>query len=534
MTVGSFRERFAEDGTIFIAPQSGPRGVEVFSGNLPVDGLSTGELIEVTGTYRGQSADRHTDAGIAQRPVLHADALRRLATDSLAGAAEPAESIPIGARYRGPALLIATADGAAAVRRGDDWYRLGLTDRAPGRLRWCLVDHEEACWLSGDRGLVRVHDGPPRSWTARDGAPDGPLVHLSEDSRRRIWVTSENGVCATLAEERWEIYDRSTGLRPTQLALCIEDGAGRVWAAGAGASVFQQGTFLGDQLGPQLALTILSADVDAEGRLDFGCVGGMFRVDALTVDSLTVNAGLPPQSPISIYVDSQHRTWLGTAGGGALHLSAGEFAVEARHTLPGNLHVSRLAEDSQGVIWAATQQGLWRFEDDGWSTDALPEEYSSLSVVATIPTEAAEALWNWAGGERIDLSASEPRRARNPDRDSRPLKRIGVTSPLTGRTFRVQTGVPRRTIQNALGTPIFEREYVFDDGRRAIDVFLCPRGATQVSVLLVGYDDAPEQAVAYVNAELDIPRSEAVLQANLIAELVKEYEESVYASSDSD
>jgi signal transduction histidine kinase/ligand-binding sensor domain-containing protein len=114
---------------------------------------------------------------------------------------------------------------------------------------------------------------------------------------------------------------------------------------------------------------------DANGYLWVGTVSGLLRFDGLRFERFQPRDGdrFPQRSVSSVYAGRDGSVWVGFSGsGGVCRIRNGrvsDFGVE--HGL-GESRVTALLEDADGVMLAATGDGLFRFLDGRWErfTDA--------------------------------------------------------------------------------------------------------------------------------------------------------------------
>lgn len=298
-------------------------------------------------------------------------------------------------------LIVSEEDGAMAFLANDTWEVVDASWEVPGKIMAALTDSLSVSWIAGSTGLLRIEGEHAELMGTRQGLPAAPLAHLLEDSKGRIWGSSWGGGVAMLMDGVWQTFTTKDGLRHPDVNACVEDRAGRIWVMGSagmevggrGVTIFQDGGMEQGGIGEQLVLNVMSADADPSGRLFLGCVGGLLIVHPdLSTQQLTVKDGLPQRTPQATLVDSQGRIWLGTWGGGVVQVNNDTFKIMPDRTLKDAGFVRRIAEDAQGTIWAAGQQGLWKFKDGTWKQVTIPQSFNRLSVVTTVPVNVKRVL----------------------------------------------------------------------------------------------------------------------------------------------
>jgi signal transduction histidine kinase/ligand-binding sensor domain-containing protein len=139
----------------------------------------------------------------------------------------------------------------------------------------------------------------------------------------------------------------------------------------------------------------------ADGSLWVGSGEGLYRFDGFTFERVrSIDGDSPaPTEIISLLATSKGDLWIGTSYNGVILLRNGV----AKHFpkfegIPLNTTVWHLAEDLDGIVWAATASGLQRFDGSQWRSVGkawgLPEMVQfrrlQLDSNGTLWTEASE------------------------------------------------------------------------------------------------------------------------------------------------
>jgi len=137
-------------------------------------------------------------------------------------------------------------------------------------------------------------------------------------------------------------------------------------------SYFRQYTSNGKNAGPASDI-IFSLTKDQKGRIWMGCrYGGVSILDPKTETFTTIRAdntdtGLSHSDVLYVLSDSRHQMWIGTSFG--LNMIPEDFEgrsfkrLTVAQGLPNNT-IHGIAEDSQGMIWVSTNNGLARIIRD--------------------------------------------------------------------------------------------------------------------------------------------------------------------------
>ena len=273
-----------------------------------------------------------------------------------------------------------------------------------------LRTRNDRVWVGTQRAGAYVYLPRTGRWLTvdeRSGLGRNHVTSLLEDRWGYVWIGTFGGGLSRYAGRQFVRYGTADGLRQRAVHDIVRDSADGYWlAAGrAGISHFSQdnfrhygpaegyplrdartlladgpqlwigtrgtGLFLFDSLGfheitpaDSLAfLTIQAIAKDRLGTLWLGTAGqGLLQLSPPDT-SYRIAAhkrygsaeGLPTADVRALHVDRRARVWVGTAAG-AVVLAGGELQDQV--ALRG-LRVNAFSEDSNGRLWAATNDGLW-------------------------------------------------------------------------------------------------------------------------------------------------------------------------------
>ncbi|HEX6861703.1 MAG TPA: two-component regulator propeller domain-containing protein, partial [Thermoanaerobaculia bacterium] len=241
------------------------------------------------------------------------------------------EVVPLGAREGLPddkAWNVMTAsDGALWVTTDGGLSRIaeGRIERVsipglPGGDGIALGERRDgSVWLGTYRhGLFRLPRGGEGllRFTPSDGIPPGPVTVAFEDSRRRLWVGTREGLAVESGTRFEAVPLVEVGAQPYIYSM-VEDREGTIW--------------IGTNIG------LIARDP----------AGGMRRFEG---------AGT---AILALLLDRTGRLWIATGGRGLQVLDSGRLlTVDRRHGLPGSL--SWIVEDDRGGLWFSSNLGLFR------------------------------------------------------------------------------------------------------------------------------------------------------------------------------
>lgn len=105
----------------------------------------------------------------------------------------------------------------------------------------------------------------------------------------------------------------------------------------------------------------------------------------------TDNSPLPDNFVSDIAFGKDGSVWIGTWGGGLVHLKDGKWIIfnEDNSGLPNNL-INNIAMDDEGVLWLATDGDICRFDGTNWKTIRLPADQN---IALTIEVDHQGDIW---------------------------------------------------------------------------------------------------------------------------------------------
>ncbi|MDO6389374.1 two-component regulator propeller domain-containing protein [Pontibacter sp. BT731] len=124
---------------------------------------------------------------------------------------------------------------------------------------------------------------------------------------------------------------------------------------------------------------------DGKGQLWVATLGGLSRFDGSTFHTYTKREGMSSNSISCLLLDSRERIWIGTTDRGLMLLTGDSFEVfdQGAGLPPGGVY--SIAEDNEGIIWAATDSGVYSLAKSGFVRYAdLPHvRYNAVLFSAT-------------------------------------------------------------------------------------------------------------------------------------------------------
>jgi signal transduction histidine kinase/ligand-binding sensor domain-containing protein len=253
--------------------------------------------------------------------------------------------------------------------RADEVVPLGAREGLPDDKTWnVMAASDGALWVTTDGGLARIVDGRIERISV-PGLPGGDGVALGERRDGSVWVgTYRHGLFRlprdlTREGERLLRFTAAQGIPPGPVTVVFEDSRRRLWVGSREGLAVESGTHfetvpLTEGLGEGGTQPYIAAMVeDRKGTLWIGTNIGLF---ARAPGGRMRRFGQAGTAIYALLLDRDGRLWIATAGRGIQILDSGRFlTVDRRHGLPtGSL--SWMVEDDLGGLWLSSNMGLFR------------------------------------------------------------------------------------------------------------------------------------------------------------------------------
>ncbi len=332
--------------------------------------------------------------------LVRFDGVRFSATGIVEGAELPSVPSRTVSLARDGALWVGYGSGRGVYRiRDGEVIGTYLQNRITGFVNAIAEDRHGVVWIAHDEGLHFVRGNRVEPVTLPYPTPDHRVFDVHEDRAGVLWVSAATGLYRRTPDGVFERFlDITDSVSTVSLS---EDPTGRVWVtdfvhgfrpadgaadravAGRGMNIFfdhegnlwvatfGQGLWKVRGAGQHGAVSIARATVDAgllsdelsafledrDGNLWVGANVGLHRLTPNKAVSL-VDVGVVH----GVAADDRGTTWLGsTAGLMALTVPRGGGSQQRR--IVSTQEIRTLHRSQDGVVWAATDSGLYRVRD---------------------------------------------------------------------------------------------------------------------------------------------------------------------------
>ena len=190
------------------------------------------------------------------------------------------------------------------------------------------------------------------SYSVTDGLPSSIIMDMKEDREGRVWLATEQGVCA-FDGSSFRTLDLERPLAGIPVQRMAVDGSGRLWLLAGGALACYSDAQL--TLFSGLDEVAYGGQIVTDGRDRVWLAGGaaVVRVDGECLEPVDLPGSIEGRS-IRILDSAAGGIWIG-AGNGVWHLGDGDVA-EPSVAIGDDEDIVDLLEAPVGTLWIATRR----------------------------------------------------------------------------------------------------------------------------------------------------------------------------------
>ena len=355
--------------------------------------------------------------------------------------------------------------GGACRYDGEEWLTLTASEGLPHNVvRAVFEDRDGHIWLGTAVGVSRYDGALWQHFTPADGLPHGSVWTLAQDRVGRVWMGSSQSGAASFDGTVWRAHGIDEGLPPRGSSrqpwdvysrVIFADTSGRLWFGTLnGVSRLDDDTWMtfdrSDGLGDNFVWCVAE---DLRGHIWVGTATGASRYDGQAWSHYTPEDGMARGMVRTILVDGEGQVWFGSDGYGVTVFDGETFRTLT--TSDGLAHNSlrSMLLDRTGHIWFGTDAGLVsRFDGEVFQTLTAEDGLTGQSVRSIIQDRKGDIWFATYGGVvrfrqpparppsvRIDAVVAD-RRHRSPRQLSVPSTVKLVVFEFHGSSFKTRPG----------------------------------------------------------------------------------------------
>jgi PAS domain S-box-containing protein len=266
-----------------------------------------------------------------------------------------------------------------------------------GRIRNLVGDQAGGLWALGAQGIAHLKDDVVTGHVALDGLMPNPQ-NVSIDADGSIWVVrGANGTAEPLChvtDHTVQCFGKADGVPITPLDALVADGDGGFWLGGQTALVHWRAgvseTYPLEGVVANGAPGILSLARGPDGSIWVGVFSegaghGLARLEEGAVRSfVTPTFDGSKFHVFALRFDHDGNLWVGTDSNGILRVRGNDVDRYARTEGLSGSYVRAFFEDSEGSVWAATNNGIDKFHDPRVTSFTMAEGLSGDSAVGLL------------------------------------------------------------------------------------------------------------------------------------------------------
>jgi ligand-binding sensor domain-containing protein/signal transduction histidine kinase len=238
-------------------------------------------------------------------------------------------------------------------------------------IRGLFVTSASDTLLYTNNGLYRLINRQPSPYPL---AADITIFCVAEDSKRHLWLGSDNG-CYKLEGDHLLHFNEKSGFTDNSVSHIYKDAENNLWFAtnAGGIYKFRENTFTYYDKSSGLSNTIIMGVTQTPDKIIYaaGYGGGLYRINMDHDLERVTHKGQSILSEIKInclYADDENNVWIGTLNKGAYKYNtrSGLQKIESKNNPDQVIRGATVfLKDSSGHLLIGTSQGLFRRQKDG-------------------------------------------------------------------------------------------------------------------------------------------------------------------------
>lgn len=223
-----------------------------------------------------------------------------------------------------------------------------------------LTDREGNTWAATHSGLSRIRTLNITNYSTKNNLPHNMVYNITRDKQGRTWAATANGL-GCIAGGQVTSYTSGDKNKKNYIHALAIDNKGVLWTGSLkGLSYLENGQLIPHT---EFGHIVFEMKKSKDGTIWIASDKGLFymkegKVERPPFEKRTITI-------TSILVDSRDAVWYGSSG--ILHCRrSGKTCVYAyQNGEIAGAFVREMFEDSKGIIWCSTDQGLTRINNRG-------------------------------------------------------------------------------------------------------------------------------------------------------------------------
>jgi ligand-binding sensor domain-containing protein len=281
-------------------------------------------------------------------------------------------------------------------------------------IRCLLKDTEGNLWLGTHTGLFRYRDNAFSSFK-NGGIANAMVFQIFRDKKNDLWFCTETGIYK-YAQGFFNLLSTKDGLADNYCIVGLEDEDGTLWfGTNKGISWYKNGSFRNftKQQGFKLNAPITVIYKDKQNTIWVGAKDGVAafkKTNGVYVPVYYMLPELTQEWGVTAFVeDNNGGLWMGTSAEGIYKFENGNFVSKsiALNIKPSSFFT--LLCDKNNILYAATLNGLWMFDQTNNTQKIISEKegLNSELIYSLRFTDNENAIWIGTnqGINKMDLNA---------------------------------------------------------------------------------------------------------------------------------
>ncbi len=276
---------------------------------------------------------------------------------------------------------------------GEKFEEIDASGMPPSQVFNIAQDRRGDLWLATTKeGACRFSQNRFTCYNAESGLADF-VRDILTDREGNFWITTDSRGVFRLSEQVITSISTKQGLAEKNVYTIFEDKSGAIWIGSlSGLAKYADGKFT-NYKNKLLAVDVQSIFEDADGRLWIGSFGGIGYFENGKFYDFMPNLGLKPGGAdiFDIHRDRQGVLWFASNIGLFRYDGASATLLTTKDGLPEN-SVKVILENDDGSLWIATYGGIALFKD-GKFTAYTEKEGLAGNHVRTLYKDETGTLW---------------------------------------------------------------------------------------------------------------------------------------------